>query len=198
MNTGSKFAKLSVADYLSGEQDARQRHEYVEGSVYMMVGGTNAHNRIATNATVVLGGQLKGHPCQMFNSDTKVRIRTRTGTRFYYPDAMVACDVNPDHDVFQDAPVLLIEVLSPGTRRTDDTEKKDAYLSVDSLKVYLLVERSTAEARVYRRTESGFEVEHYAGLEAIIPLPEIDCQLAFAELYEDVRFEEEPESTEMK
>ena len=195
MNTASKFAKLSVADYLAGELDARQRHEYVEGNVYMMVGGTNAHNRIATNATVTLGGQLKGNPCQVFNSDTKVRIKTRTGTRFYYPDAMVACDVNPDSDVFQDAPVVLIEVLSPGTRRTDDTEKKDANLSIDSLKVYLLVEQSTTEAKVYRRTESGFEVEHYAGFDATIPLPEIDCHLAFAELYEDVQFEEpiEPE-----
>ena len=188
MRTASTQSTVSVADYLSVEADARHRHEYVAGYIYAMVGGTNAHNRIATNAVISLGNQLKGNPCQVFNSDTKIRIQSATGTRFYYPDGSVVCRPNANSDTFQDAPVVLVEVLSQSTRRTDELEKKDAYLSIDSLKVYLLVEQSTAKVVALRRTSDGFTAEEYSGLGGVIELPEVDCTLPLADLYDDVQF----------
>ena len=167
---------------------AKRKHEYVDGVVYAMVGATNAHNRIATNGTVALGTQLRGKSCQVFNSDTKVRIRLAHGTRFYYPDVSVVCRPNPLGDTFHDAPVAIIEVISESTRRTDEYEKREAYLSIDSLYVYILVEPSVAAALVYRRGDSGFQREAYVGLEAVIPLSEIQCELRLAELYENVEF----------
>lgn len=192
MNTGSLQPPVSVADYLVGEQDAQRRHEYVEGFIYMLAGATNAHNRIATNATGSLYAQLRGNPCQVFNSDTKIRVQTSTGTRFYYPDAMVACRQNPDSDTFQDDPVVIVEVLSQNTRRTDENEKKDTYCSIASVRVYLLVEQSSATVTVLRRTDAGFVTEHLTGLDAVIPLPEIGVALPCQELYENVDFQPEP------
>ena len=75
MSSAPQSELISIDNYLAGEQIAKRKHEFVDGVVYAMVGATNAHNRIATNATVSLGGQLRGRPCQVFNSDTKVRIR---------------------------------------------------------------------------------------------------------------------------
>lgn len=188
MSTAAHRHPISVDDYLRGETTARRKNEYVHGVVYAMVGGTNVHNRIATNATVALGGQLRGKPCQVFNSDTKIRVRTSHGTRFYYPDVSVVCRLNPPGDTYQDAPIVVVEVLSESTRRIDALEKRDTYLSIDSLRVSLRLEQSAAEATVDRRTDSGFQPETYLGREAVIPLPEIDCQLSLAELYENVEF----------
>ncbi len=188
MSSAPSYRSVSVRDYLRGEQTAQGKHEYVDGVVYAMVGASNVHNRVATNATVALGGQLRGKRCQTFNSDTKVRIRSPRGTRFYYPDALVVCHPNPPSDTFQDAPIVIVEVVSPSTRRTDENEKCDAYLSIDSLCVYILVQSSAPATLVYRRDDHGFQRQTYVGLDAVIPLPEIDCELRLADLYENVEF----------
>jgi len=188
MSTAPHYLPISVHEYLAGERDAKHRHEYVEGVVYAMVGATNAHNRIATNGTVTLGVQLRGRSCQVFNSDTKIRVYTPTGTRFYYPDLSVVCQHNLPTDTFQDSPVVVVEVISESTRRADEFEKREAYLSIDTLCVYILVEQAVAAAVVYRRQDSGFARETYVGSDAIIPLPEIECELTLADLYENVDF----------
>jgi len=188
MSTASQFQPVSVRDYLAGERIAKRKHEYVDGVVYAMAGGTVQHSRIASNATVALGSQLRGHQCQTFNSDIKVRVRMSRGTRFYYPDVSVVCQPNADHDSFHDAPVVIVEVISESTRRIDEYEKREGYLSIDSLCVYMLVELASAAVLVYRRGDSGFDREVYTGLDAIIPLPEIECELALAELYQNVEF----------
>ncbi|MEJ7594330.1 MAG: Uma2 family endonuclease [Planctomycetaceae bacterium] len=188
MSTASQFQPISVRDYLAGERIAKRKHEYVDGVVYAMAGGTVQHSRIASNATGTLHAQLRGHKCEAFHSDMKVRVRLSRGTRFYYPDVSVVCQPNADRDSFHDAPVVIVEVISDSTRRTDEYEKREAYLSIDSLCAYVLVEQASAAVLVYRRGDSGFDREVYTGLDAIIPLPEIECQLALAELYQNVEF----------
>lgn len=180
---------ISIADYLAGEEFSDVKHEYLGGTVHAMAGATNAHNVIATSVLLALGVQLRGKPCQPFNSDTKARIEFRDHTRFYYPDAMVVCHPNPGTDHYQDQPVVVIEVLSESTRRTDLGEKRDAYMTMPSLKVLLFVEAEQPAVTIYRRKpEGGFAAELHSGLESVIPLPEIDAALPLAELYERVAF----------
>lgn len=119
MSTAFRFQPISVHDYLLGEQASQHKHEYVHGVVYAMAGGSVQHSRIASNATVSLGMQLRGQRCQVFNSDIKIRVRMSQGTRFYYPDMSVVCQPNADTDSFHDAPVVIVEVVSESTRRTD-------------------------------------------------------------------------------
>jgi Uma2 family endonuclease len=179
---------ITVCDYLAGEEVSEIKHEYLGGTVHAMAGATNQHNTIATSALLSLGGQLRGKSCQPFNSDTKVRIEFPDHTRFYYPDAMVVCDSNSGSDQFQDRPVVIVEVLSESTRRTDLREKRDAYLTISSLKVLLFVEPDSATVTLYRRKpEGGFASEHYTDLESTILLPEIEAVLPLTELYERVK-----------
>src|SRR5262249_9108779 len=145
------------------------------------------------NALGALHARLRGRPCRPFNSDTKIRIRLPTQVRFYYPDVSVVCRPNPQTDSFQDEPAVIIEVLSRRTRRIDEGEKRDAYLMIPSLSVYVLVEQDTAAAVAFRRTASGFVREVYEGLDAVLPLPEIGIELPLAEIYETVEFAPEPE-----
>jgi Uma2 family endonuclease len=193
MSTAKKLNLVSVADYLAGELISPVKHEYLGGVVYAMAGARNAHNLIASNTSGTLFDRLRGSGCRQYNSDTKIRIRLQTHVRFYYPDVSVICRPNPQSDSFQDEPAALVEVLSRKTRRTDEGEKKDAYLTISSLGAYLLVEQETPAVVVFRRTDHGFVREVYQGLEAVIPLPEIGIELPLAEIYDGVEFVPEAE-----
>jgi Uma2 family endonuclease len=192
MSAVKKLNLISVEDYLAGELVSPIKHEYLAGVVYAMAGARNVHNVIATNALVALGSRLRGKPCRPFNSDTKIRVQLPTHVRFYYPDASVVCQPNPPDDSYQDQPVAIFEVLSRATRRTDEGEKKDAYLTIPSLGVYALIDQETAAVVVHRRTEHGFVREVYEGQRAVIPLPEIGTELPLAEIYDRVEFSPEP------
>ncbi len=184
MSLAKKLDLVSVDDYLSTELTSPVKREYLGGVVYAMTGGSNAHNLIASNTLVALGSRLRGRRCRPFNSDTKIRVRLPAQVRFYYPDVSVICRPNPQADSFQDEPVALFEVLSRQTRRIDEGEKRDAYLTIPSLSVYVLLEQESPAAIVFRRTEHGFVREIHEGREAVVPLPEVDIDLPLAEVHD--------------
>ena len=108
--------------------------------------------------------------------------------RFYYPDVSVTCRPNPQSESFQDEPAVVVEVVSAETRRIDEGEKLLAYTAIPSLGAYLLIEQAATQVVVFRRGERGFVREVYTGLDAVIPLPEIACELPLAEVYDGVEF----------
>src|SRR5437588_5953416 len=165
MSTAEKLNLVSVEDYLAQELSSPVKHEYLGGVVYAMAGARNAHKLVATNTVGALYARLRGRPCRPYNSDTKIRIRLPTQVRFYYPDGSVVCRPNPQTDSFQDEPAVLLEVLSRRTRRIDEGEKKDAYLTIPSLGVYVLIEQETAAVVAFRRTADGFVREVHEGLD---------------------------------
>jgi len=179
---------ISPEDYLEGELQAATKHEYLSGVVYAMAGGRNVHSQIGGNTFLSLGTRLRGKKCQPFNSDTKIRLRLPVGLRFYYPDVQVVCEPNGPTDTYQDHPVVVVEVISESTRRTDEGEKLQGYCSLPSLENYLLVESERALVIGYRRTPDGFVREVHPGLDAVIALPTIGCELPLAEIYERVTF----------
>jgi len=189
MTAVPKHLHLGIEEYLSGELASEVKHEYLGGAVHAMAGASNQHNLIASNALGLLFAGLRGKSCRAFNSDTKVRVELPSQTRFYYPDAQVVCDLNSGNDSYQERPVVIIEILSESTRRTDVTEKREAYLTIPTLKVLLLVETMEPVVSAYRRqNEGGFAQEEYAGLQSVIPLSEIGMELVVGELYEQVDF----------
>src|SRR4051812_38453135 len=114
---------LTVEEYLAAEELADVRHEYIGGYVYAMAGGMPDHSLVGTNATALLHAQLRGHPCRVFNSDMKLRVNFRSIFRFYYPDSQVVCRLAPRDQAYQPEPVIIVEVASQSTRRTDEVEK---------------------------------------------------------------------------
>lgn len=196
MIAARKLQLVPIEDYLAGELVSQVKHEYLGGVVYAMAGARNAHNLIASNFLGALHSRLRGTPCRPYNSDTKIRIHLPTHVRFYYPDSSVICRPNPATDSFQDQPTVIAEVLSRGTRRIDEGEKKDAYLTIPSLSVYLLIEQDFSAVTLFRRTEQGFVRETHRGDDGAIPLGEIGTQLPLAEIYDGVEFAPEPDEDE--
>ena len=152
MSTATLIDRLSPADYLDREREAEQRHEFLDGEVVAMAGGSRAHNLLATRVARLLGNHLEGSSCRVYQSDMKVRIER--ANRFYYPDVMVCCDpLRPDaDDYYETAPKLLVEVLSPKTAANDDGEKRVNYQALESLVEYLLLDPETGTAVLYRRS----------------------------------------------
>ena len=173
VSTAPELGLISVEDYLQQESESTVKHEYLGGVLYAISGGKNRHNLLASNTLLALGSRLRGTACRVFNSDTKIRIRLPDHTRFYYPDVSVVCEQNPQDEVFQDRPVIVVEILSESTRRTDLGEKAAAYQAVIA----------------YRRTDKGFEREVYQGLSSVVPLPQLGIELPLSEVYEAVDFD---------
>ena len=189
MSIAKSWDLVSTEEYLAAEQSSAVKHEFLGGVVYAMSGGTTRHNLVASNALISLGSQLRNRSCRAFNSDMKIRIRLPGHTRFYYPDASVVCRLNPQDELYQDTPVMVLEVLSDSSRRLDLGEKMEAYLSIASLDLYLVAESTSPTVITFRRTESGFVRELWQGLDAAIAVPGVEGILPLSELYEGVELD---------
>jgi Uma2 family endonuclease len=151
MPTASIVPLVNPHDYLLGERDGEQRHEYLNGEIVAMSGGSRAHNLLTTRVARLFGNHLEGGPCRVYQSDMKVRVEA--ANRFYYPDVMVCCgpvDAEPDL-YYETAPSLIVEVLSPRTAANDDGEKRINYQTLAALDEYLLLDPKTGDATLYRR-----------------------------------------------
>lgn len=176
---------LSVATYLQGERSSETRHEYVEGVAYAMAGASVNHNQITANLLTSLMIHLKGKECRPFSSDLLVK----TGKdRYRYPDVVVVCNEQFLDEYSTDSPVLIVEVLSKGTRQRDRQEKRLEYLQLPSLMEYMLIEQDTVEVEVFRRSQ-GWQPSYYYWGDTII-LESVDLSITIAEIYERVRNEE--------
>ncbi|MBU2568763.1 MAG: Uma2 family endonuclease [Gammaproteobacteria bacterium] len=175
--------RLSEADYLEGERDGRIRHELIDGHAYAMTGASDKHNKISGNIFAELRNVLKQRtsPCTGYINDMKVKVQND----FYYPDVMVVCDRQDlESDYYKTQPVIIVEVLSPGTRRIDKTLKRQAYLSLESLQEYALVEQDKAEIEVFTR-QSGWQAAYYY-LGDTIYFESIDASISVEDIYYQV------------
>lgn len=159
MSTLKKTRPITIEEYLEGEKYSDIKHEYAGGEVYAMIGTSRTHNRIAGAFYATLLAHLKGTACGVFMSDVKLRIRNE----FYYPDVLVACEPADAEPHYVTRPLLIVEVLSPGTAMRDATEKLIAYQAIDSLREYVLAEQERREVRVYRRAGTSWDLATYAG-----------------------------------
>ena len=170
---------MTVADFLAWEETQELRWEFDGFAPVAMTGGTAAHEIIQLNLTAALNSRLRGTPCRAYGSNLKIRV----ADRIRYPDAFVACTpVNPRATVVDD-PVVVFEVLSPSTARTDRVEKMHEYWETPSIQRYVLIEQDAVSAMVFARGEGSWSGRVlWPG--SVLALPEIGVELPLDELYE--------------
>lgn len=147
---------ISPEDYLKGEPLSEVKHELIDGHVYAMAGASANHERISVNVLRKFGNHLENTPCEPFGSDMKVRV----GSNFFYPDATVDCHFDDSEPYFTETPIIIVEVLSRSTRRTDETVKLMSYINIPTLQEYVLIQQDFADIQVIRRSE-GWLPKHY-------------------------------------
>lgn len=186
MQAAEKAVALGVTDYLEGELQSENRHEYIGGAVYAMAGASDEHNVIRLHLAAALRSHLRGKPCQVYIADVKLRLLISEEDVFYYPDVMVACDLRDTNRYFKQYPKVLIEVLSPETERTDRREKYLSYMQIASLEEYVLVDQGRREVTVFRRT-SKWQPEILTQAEAPLRLESLAFTLPLEMIYEGVK-----------
>lgn len=179
--------KIGVEDYLKGENSSEIRHEYIYGEVFAMSGASDKHNRIVMNIGSKVDNHLGNSKCETFVESLKLKADEQT---FYYPDVMVACDKSPKSAYYREEPILLVEILSPSTERTDRHEKLAVYKKIPTLQEYLIVSQNKTYVEVYRKTDDGnWQSEIYDEIDAAIQLNSIDFSLTLSEIYRRVNFQ---------
>lgn len=179
---------MTLDEYLAGEKLAEIRHEYVDGDIYAMAGGSDAHARISGNALVLLKTQLRGSACSTYISDMKVRVGE---SKYFYPDVMVTCDdADRQENYCKQAPVLIIEVLSKSTEGYDRGKKFEYYRQLQTLQEYVLIDQYEYHVDIFRKNaQQRWELFSFIGAEAEVCLASLDICFPLVDLYEDVDFE---------
>lgn len=189
MTAAQELSHFTPEEYFEWEAQQQIRHEYINGEVFAMAGGTLAHADIALNFASVLRAHLQRR-CKVRNSDAKVGI-TEDGP-FTYPDVSVTCD---DRDrtapQFSRYPCLIIEVLSPATEAYDRGGKFALYRRLESLQEYVLVGSESQTIEIFRRNQQGgWEFIPYGEGDEIL-LASVGLTVAIGQIYEDVVFAQE-------
>jgi Uma2 family endonuclease len=185
MAVEAHHALYSLEDYLGLEEYANVKHEYLDGVIHAMAGGSPEHGAITMRIGAALIAQLRGRGCTVSSSDVRIRVAA-TGLSTY-PDLSVGCGerrVDPlDPQALAD-PVVLVEVLSPSTEAYDRGEKFRHYQQIPSLLEVLLVAHERQEVEIRRRAKGGWTRET-VGAGGVAELKSIGCRLEVEGLYRD-------------
>jgi len=171
---------LSEAEYLASEPASQVKREYIDGQVYAMAGAGYNHNCISANMLGEFRSHLKGTPCATFMADIKVRL----GKDYVYPDVLVDCSKMAGDDYFSTSPVIIVEVLSRTTRKTDTTTKLIRYINLPSLQEYVLIEPDFVSVQVLRKSKNWMPEYFFLGDD--VTFEAIGLTLAVEDIYDRV------------
>ena len=147
--------RTTYADYLATEQNSERRHEFIDGVIVAMAGGSDEHNAIASRFATLFGVRVP-RGCRSYTPDQRFWIAATTRGR--YGDGSIICGkpAHPAHDNQATTnPVVVVEVLSPSSEGDDDGDKRRDFQSLASLEAYVIAAQDARCVKVYRRTERG-------------------------------------------
>jgi Uma2 family endonuclease len=183
----------SLEQYLEKELQAVQKHEFFNGKIILMSGGTYNHNKIATNVISLIDQliDLQNLNFNVLNSDQKIYIEQENIA--VYPDALVILD-EPQYwknrkDLITN-PMVIVEVLSKSTLRYDRGEKFILYQNLESFKEYVLIDQNQAHAEIwYRIALNTWQKTTVSGLDQMINIRSMGIDLNLKDVYKKIDFE---------
>jgi len=183
MSTSARRVHYTYAEYLALEEESSVRHEFLDGEIYAMAGGSPDHAALAAAVIGVCRSQLPPG-CRVFTSDLRVRIAATGLTT--YPDVAVICgstERSPEDPLAVTNPVLLVEVTSPSTEEYDRGDKLRHYKGLPSLREILIVSHRAPELTLHRREASGWGTLS-AGAGESVELGSVAARLGVDEVYQ--------------
>lgn len=178
---------LTGAEYLRMEREASERHEFANGVIRAMAGGTRKHSLIKSNLTYLAQRAWRGGSgCTPFESD--LRVSADLGRSYFYPDLTIVCGQSRFEDSKADIltnPTVIFEVLSPSTEAYDRGQKFQHYRQIDSLKAYVLIASESERVEVFtRQDDSSWALRDWS--EGTADVGGVDLKLSIEELYAGV------------
>ena len=184
MSEAGSTRTVPYDQYLRLEHEAECRHEWIDGEIFAMAGGTPEHARLQATLARVFGNALLAGPCKVYSADLRVRsLATNIAT---YADLTVVCGeatTAPDDPDAITNPTLLVEVLSPSTEAYDRGQKAAHYRRIPSLRAYMLVAQDAPRIELFVRGERGRWEFIEAGAGESIVLESVGCSLSVDEVF---------------
>jgi len=170
------------------------RYEFDGTQPVAMTGGNVTHNRIVLNVHAALRAKLRGGPCEPLGPDAGIET---VGKAVRYPDALVTCSKIDGNARLVPGALVVFEVLSPTSGRVDRIVKVREYATVPSIRRYVILESSSVGLTVMERSEPH-ETWRITTLtkDDVLQVPEIGIEIPVTELYEDITFPEEGETSD--
>jgi Uma2 family endonuclease len=184
MATPGALHGYSFAEYLALEESSNTKHEFLDGEIYGMAGGTPDHAALSVAVSSALLAQLRGGPCRVFSSDLRVRVLA-TGLAAY-PDVTVVCgelERDPESPATVVNPRVVVEVLSDGTEAYDRGQKLDHYRRIPSLAAVVIVSHRAPSIEVWERTPDGTWSRRSFGTGQAAEIETLPARLPVDEIY---------------
>ncbi len=177
--------RYTPEEYFALEEQSEIRHEYFDGEIFAMAGGTKSHNLIKGNIMAALRAGVRQRGCRAY--DESVRLAVQTDFYYTYPDVVVSCDPADRRDSYLvRQPVLIVEVLSPSTAEYDRSQKFNQYKKIASLRHYILASQTAWVLEWFRRNEAGEWIHTvFSDPADVLEIPDLNLRLPLAEVYDD-------------
>jgi Uma2 family endonuclease len=182
---------MTLSEFLEWEERQELRYEFDGFQPIAMTGGTAAHAAIQRNLAIALGGRLRGRECQFFGSDLKIEV----AGHIRYPDGFVVCSPVPTRTKVVSDPMIIFEVLSDSTGRTDLVTKNHEYAATPSGRRYVILAQDEMAGTMFERIGDDW-VGHLLAADTILHFPEIGIEVPLVELYEGVDLAQGAEAIE--
>ena len=186
---------MTVADYIEWEACQELRHEFIDGAVIQMSGGTGNHSKIAMNIALALGGLVNLANFVFHSSNMRIRVNA---SRYVYADFCIV----PRNELYEDEseltllnPAFVVEVTSPSSATRDRVDKLGFYLEAPSIEAYLIIDQDRVRADLYTRARDGWFVRVFNQPDAVIRLDVLKCELPLAQVYRGIEIVAAPRQT---
>jgi Uma2 family endonuclease len=187
MGQAAERTFLSPEEYLAFERSSDQRHEFADGEIFAMSGGTLEHSTVAGNVIRELGNAVGDRGCRVLTSDMRIKIAARK--RYLYPDASVVCEEPVFEDEKRDTllnPQVIAEVLSDSSEAYDRGDKFAQYRTLSSLREYVLLSQKEPLIEVFTRQPGGGWLLRSYGPGERAALASLGCELDVDRVYLNV------------
>lgn len=184
-----QIRQMTVDEYLAFDEASEIQHEFIDGELIPMAGGSGSHNLIVASVTIALGNALRDCDCYVYGSQMRVEI---DGAKYLYPDVSVVRGepaYGDENEVILLNPTVVVEVTSPSSIERDHVRKLELYGAVPSIQGYLILDQERVFAQWNLRSDSGWHTRQFSDPADEIELAPLGCALSLGPLYRGVNLE---------
>lgn len=185
MRAPGRLHRYTYADYVALELDSTSKHEFLDGEIYAMAGGSEEHSALAAELVRFLGNAVAARPCRVHTSD--LRIFVEAGGLATFPDASVICGALQQHEPSPNAtalnPMILVEVTSDSSEEYDTGPKLEFYRTIPTLRDYVVVSHRERRVTVHTRTAEAEWTARVAAQGGRVEVSSLGVDLIVDEIY---------------
>jgi Uma2 family endonuclease len=180
-----RLHRYAYSDYVALEHDSSTKHEFLDGEIYAMGGGTEEHSALAAQVLYVLTGAVRDTPCRVHTSDLRIYVESAGFATF--PDGAVVCGPLEQHEPSPRStalnPTVLVEVTSDSSEEYDNTVKLEYYRTVPTLRDYIVVSHRERRISVHSRSEGDVWKTTVAVAGGRVAVTSVGADLVVDEVY---------------